>query len=156
MHNIRTRKPYMELFRAMNSHVEFHLEFCTDSSSDSVSIALPVIDAFVVSARHSLSQAFVTSTMNCMIFLGSNKITCFKNLNGFVNNALSLQHNMIYYAPLMLVTSNCAAIYWSALWLFCVAFYQQESLNLWLVWKGWWYIMKSSLCYWSAEYSIPL
>ena len=33
-----------KLFRAMNSHVEF----CTDSSSDSVSISLPVIDAFAI------------------------------------------------------------------------------------------------------------
>ena len=61
----------MELFQAVNSHVEF----CTDSSSDSVS-TLPVIDAFVTSMRHSLSWMFVTSTMNRMIFLGSNKITC--------------------------------------------------------------------------------
>ena len=53
---MRTQKLYTELFRAVNSHVEFR----TDSSSDSVSIALPVIDAFVVSARHSLSRAFVT------------------------------------------------------------------------------------------------
>ena len=54
----------MELFRAMDSHVEFRLEFCTDSSSDLVCIALPIIDAFVISVRHSLSRAFVTSTMN--------------------------------------------------------------------------------------------
>ena len=66
----------MGLFRAVNSHVEFHLAFCTDSSSNSVSIALPVIDTFVISMRHSLSQAFVTSTMNRVIFLGTNKITC--------------------------------------------------------------------------------
>ena len=62
----------MELFRAMNSHVEFR----TDLSSDSVSIALPVIDAFVISMRYSLSWAFVTLTMNRVIFLGPNKITC--------------------------------------------------------------------------------
>ena len=62
----------MELFRALNSHVEFH----TDSSSDSVSIALPVINIFIISARHSLSWAFVTSTINHVIFLGSNKIMC--------------------------------------------------------------------------------
>ena len=51
---------------AVNSHVEFRI----DSSLDSVSIALPVIDTFVISARYSLSWAFVTSTMNHMIFLG--------------------------------------------------------------------------------------
>ena len=62
----------MKLFQAVNSHVEFRI----DSSSDSVSIALPVIDAFVISMRHSLSRAFVTSTMNHVIFLGSYKITC--------------------------------------------------------------------------------
>ena len=45
----------MELFQTVDSHVEFRLEFCIDSSSDSVSIALPVINAFVISARHSLS-----------------------------------------------------------------------------------------------------
>ena len=39
----------MELFRAVDSHVEFH----TDSSLDSVSIAVPVIEAFVISAKHS-------------------------------------------------------------------------------------------------------
>ena len=66
----------MELFRAVNSYVEFCLKYLTDSSSDSVSTALPVIDAFVISTRHSLSRAFVTSTMNRVIFLGSNKITC--------------------------------------------------------------------------------
>ena len=68
----RTRKSYTELFRAVNNHVEFH----KDSSSHSVSIALPVIDAFVISTWHSLSWVFVTSTMNCVIFLGSNKIMC--------------------------------------------------------------------------------
>ena len=60
----------------MNSHVEFRLEFRTDSSSDSVSIALTVIDAFVISVRHSISREFVTSTSNHVIFLGSNKTTC--------------------------------------------------------------------------------
>ena len=62
----------MELFQAVDSHVEFR----TDSSSDSVSIALPVINAFVISTKHSLSCAFVTSTINHVIFLGPNKITC--------------------------------------------------------------------------------
>ena len=52
---VRTRRPYTELFQAVNSHVEFHLKFLTDSSLDSVSVALPVINAFVISARHSLS-----------------------------------------------------------------------------------------------------
>ena len=60
----------MELFQAVNSHVEFYLEFCTDSSSGSVSIALPVIDAFVISAWNSLSRVFVTAIMNHVIFLG--------------------------------------------------------------------------------------
>ena len=41
----------MELFLAMDNHVEFQ----TVSSSDSLSIVLPVIGAFVTSARHSLS-----------------------------------------------------------------------------------------------------
>ena len=41
----------MELFHAVDSHVEFR----TDSSLNSVSIALPVINAFVISAMHSLS-----------------------------------------------------------------------------------------------------
>ena len=40
------------------------------------SIALPVISSFVIPARHSLSQVFVTLTMNHMIFLWSNKIMC--------------------------------------------------------------------------------
>ena len=43
--------------RAVDSHVKFHLEFRTDSSSDSVSTTLPVIHAFVISMMHSLSQA---------------------------------------------------------------------------------------------------
>ena len=60
----------MESFRAVNSHVKLRLDFCTNSSPDLVSINLPVIDAFVISAWHSLSRAFVTSTMNHMIFLG--------------------------------------------------------------------------------------
>ena len=42
---------------------------------DSVSIILPVIGSFVISMGHSLSQAFVTSTVNHVIFLGSNEIT---------------------------------------------------------------------------------
>ena len=50
----------MELFHTIDNHVEFH----TVSSSDSVSIVLPVINTFVTSTRHSLSQAFVASTMN--------------------------------------------------------------------------------------------
>ena len=62
----------MELFHTVNNHVKF----LTISSSDSVSIVLPVISALVTSARHSLSQAFVTSTMNRMILSGSYKITC--------------------------------------------------------------------------------
>ena len=62
---------YMELNHAV-SHVKFH----TVSSSDSVSIVIPVIGAFITSARHSLSQAFVTPTMICVIFLGSNEFTC--------------------------------------------------------------------------------
>ena len=62
----------MELFGAVHSHVEFH----TVSISDSVNIVLPVISAFVTSTRHALSQAFVTSAINQLLFLGSNKITC--------------------------------------------------------------------------------
>ena len=46
------------------------------SSSDSVSIVLPVTGAFVTSAKNSLSRPFVTSTMNHAIFLESNKIMC--------------------------------------------------------------------------------
>ena len=81
----------MELFQAVNSHVEFCCKFRTDSSSDSVNIALPVINAFVISMWHSLSRVFVTSTMNRVIFLGSNKNhMTLKNLNGFVNNTLFL------------------------------------------------------------------
>ena len=64
----------MELFRVVDCHVQFCLEFCTDSSSDSV--ALPVINTFAISARYSLSQAFTTSTVNRVIFLESNKIMC--------------------------------------------------------------------------------
>ena len=56
--------------------VDRYVEFRTDSSSDSVSIALPIIDAFVISMRHSLSWVFVTSTMNRVIFLECNKIMC--------------------------------------------------------------------------------
>ena len=41
----------MELFHALDSHVEFHIV----SSSDSVNIVLPVISAFITSTRHSLS-----------------------------------------------------------------------------------------------------
>ena len=43
--------------------------------SGSVIIALTVISTFVTSMRYSLSRLFVTSTMNQMVFMGSNKIT---------------------------------------------------------------------------------
>ena len=62
----------MESFRAVDNHAEL----CTVSNLDSVSIVLLVISTFVISARHSLSRTFVASTMNHVIFLGSNKITC--------------------------------------------------------------------------------
>ena len=62
--------PYTELFCTMDNHDKFHAV----SSSDSVSTVLPVTYIFITSARHSLSQAFVTSSMNCVIFLDSNKI----------------------------------------------------------------------------------
>ena len=102
---MRTQKTYTELFQAMNSHVEFHLEFRTDFSSDSVSIALPVIDAFIISVRHSLSWAFVTSTMNCMIFLGPNKITCALKLK-----RLHKQRTVPLRVPEVLITSKDSKI----------------------------------------------
>ena len=60
----------MELFHAVDSHVEFYTVY----SLDSVIIVLFANNAFIL--RHSLLQAFVTSTMNSMIFLGSNNIMC--------------------------------------------------------------------------------
>ena len=65
-------RPYMELFRAVDNHAKL----CAVSSLNSVSIVLPIISAFVISTRHSLSHTFVISAMNHMIFLGSNKIMC--------------------------------------------------------------------------------
>ena len=62
----------MELFCAVDNHAEF----CTVSSLDSVSIVLPVINTYVISTMYSLSRVFVTLTMNRMILLGSNNITC--------------------------------------------------------------------------------
>ena len=57
----------------MATYTEYHIHaMITMSAQIQLSIVLPVVSAFVTSARHSLSQAFVTSIM---IFLGSNKIT---------------------------------------------------------------------------------
>ena len=46
------------------------------SNLDSVRIVLCVISTFITCARHSLLQVFVLSTMNYVMFLLSNKITC--------------------------------------------------------------------------------
>ena len=58
---------YSTLWIAMLSFAQF---------PDSVSIVLLVIDVFVTFMKYSLLRVFVTSAMNGMLFLGSNKIMC--------------------------------------------------------------------------------